>query len=65
MAYDATGMQALFPVYFSRMAETESSQEDYDIQAAQNEGNLNQNFETLYQKLLEIEDYLSSQNSGE
>ena len=65
MSYDATGMQALFPVYFSRMAETEASREDYDIQAAQNEGNLNQNFETLYQKLLEIEDYLSSQGSDE
>lgn len=61
MAYDSTGMQALFPVYFSRMAEKEASREEYDIQAAQNEGNLNQNFDTLYQKLLEIEDYLSSQ----
>ena len=61
MAFDSTGMQALFPVYFSRMAEEHASREDYDISAAQNEGNLNQNFETLYKKLQEIEDYLSAQ----
>lgn len=61
MAYESTGMQALFPVYLSRLAEKDASREDYDIFAAQNEGNLNQNFETLVQKLQEIEDYLSSQ----
>ena len=61
MSYDSTGLQALFPVYFSRLAEQGASREDYDINAAQNEGNLNQNMETLYRKLLEIEDYLSSQ----
>ena len=61
MAYNSTGLQALFPVYFSRLAEQESSREDYDLSAAQNEGNLNQNMETLYRKLQEIEDYLSSQ----
>lgn len=53
-------MQALFPVYLSRLAEKGASREDYDLSAAQNEGNLNQNFETLVQKLQEIEDYLSS-----
>ena len=61
MAYESTGMQALFPIYFSRLAEKSASREDYDLSAAQNEGNLNQNLETLYQKLLEIEEYLSSQ----
>ena len=61
MSYDSTGLQALFPVYFSRLAEQGASREDYDINAAQNEGNLNQNMDTLYRKLLEIEDYLSSQ----
>ena len=61
MGYNSTGLQALFPVYFSRLAEQSASREDYDINAAQNEGNLNQNLETLYRKLLEIEDYLSSQ----
>lgn len=60
MAYESTGMQALFPVYLSRLAEKDASREDYDLSAAQNEGNLNQNFETLVQKLQEIEDYLSS-----
>ena len=59
MAFEKTGMQALFPVYFSRMADKSASQENYDISAAQNEGNLNQNFETLYRKLSEIEDYLA------
>jgi len=61
MGYNSTGLQALFPVYFSRQAEQGASREDYDINAAQNEGNLNQNLETLYRKLLEIEDYLSAQ----
>ena len=60
MGYNSTGLQALFPVYFSRLAEGDASREEYDISAAQNEGNLNQNLETLYRKLLEIEDYLSS-----
>jgi hypothetical protein len=63
MAYESTGMQALFPVYFSRMAEQSASREDYDVSAAQNEGNLNQNLETLYKKIAEIEDYLSAQES--
>ena len=61
MGYSSTGLQALLPVYFSRLAEQGASREDYDISAAQNEGNLNQNLETLYRKLQEIEDYLSSQ----
>jgi len=61
MAYESTGMQALFPVYFSRMAQKDGSREDYDVSAAQNEGNLNQDLETLYKKILEIEDYLSTQ----
>ena len=60
MAYDKTGIQALFPVYFSRKSAERASQEDYDISVAQNESNLNQNLETLYQKLLELEDYLST-----
>ena len=62
MAYESAGMQALFPVYFSRLAESGANREDYDVAAAQNEGNLNQNLETLFQKLQEIEDYLASQS---
>jgi hypothetical protein len=60
MAYAKTGIQALFPVYFSRKAGEEITKEEFDISAAQNEGNLNQNLETLYQKLLEMEDYLAA-----
>jgi hypothetical protein len=60
MAFEKTGIQALFPVYFSRLAQDRESKEDYDIAAAQNEGNLNQNFETLYRKLAEIEEYLAA-----
>ena len=60
MAFEKTGIQALFPVYFSRMAGEQASKEDFDIAVAQNESNLNQNLETLYQKLLELEDYLSA-----
>lgn len=60
MAFEKTGIQALFPAYFSRKAGEQASKEDYDIAVAQNESNLNQNLETLYQKLLELEDYLSA-----
>lgn len=58
MAYVSDGMQALFPVYLSRMAQETTRQEEYDVQVAQNEVNLNQNLETLYTKLLEIETFL-------
>lgn len=60
MAFEKTGMQALFPVYFSRKSGESISAEAFDIAVAQNESNLNQNLETLYQKLLELEDYLST-----
>ena len=60
MAYEKTGMQALFPVYFSRKTSEQTSKEDFDIAVAQNESNLNQNLETLYQKLLDLEDYLTA-----
>lgn len=59
MAYESTGLQALFPIYLSRMA-NESEREAYDIAAAQNEANLNQNLEILSRKLTEIEAYLST-----
>ncbi|MEA4869501.1 hypothetical protein SDC9_183301 [bioreactor metagenome] len=59
MAYEKTGMQALFPVYFSRMAGEGASREEYDIACAQNEGNLNQNLETIYRKLSDLEDFLA------
>jgi hypothetical protein len=60
MAFERTGIQALFPVYFSRKASENASKEEFDIAVAQNESNLNQNLETLYQKLLELEDYLAA-----
>ena len=60
MAFEKTGMQALFPVYFSRKTGESASKEDFDIAVAQNESNLNQNLETLYQKLLDLEDYLAT-----
>lgn len=41
-------MQALFPIYFSRARQEDTSVEDYDIAAAQNEDNLNQNLNNLY-----------------
>ena len=60
MAYEKTGIQALFPAYFARKAGEGVSKEDFDIAVAQNESNLNQNFETLYQKLQELENYLAA-----
>ena len=61
MAYDPSGVQTMFPVYLQRMAETGQTRESYDIAVAQNEANLNQNLETLYRKLLEIEEYLAGE----
>ena len=60
MAFQRTGVQALFPVYFARKAGQEITKEEFDISVAQNESNLNQNLETLYQKLQELEDYLAT-----
>jgi len=65
MAYTATGMQALFPIYLSRMV-TETDQRDaFDSAVAQNENNLNQNFELLYQKLLALEAAFAASEEGD
>ena len=64
MAYKATGMQALFPVYLSRMADAEQ-RDAYDSAVAQNENNLNQNFELLFQKLLDLESAFAKSTEGE
>lgn len=61
MAFESTGLQALFPIYLSRMPEADADREMYDIAAAQNEANLNQNLEILSRKLMEIEDYLANE----
>ncbi len=59
MAYEASGMAAMFPIYLSRLRDEALSRDDYDIAVAQNEVNLNQNLETICQKILELEAYLS------
>ena len=61
MAYEATGIQALFPVYLARMAQEGVTRDEYDAAIALNESNLNQNLEALYQKLSELEAYLGAQ----
>ncbi len=63
MAYQATGLQALFPIYLPRMVDPGFSREEYDTAVAQNESNLNQNLEALYQKLLELEAGLAQGNA--
>ena len=65
MAYKATGMQALFPVYLSRMAGSAEQRDSYDSAVAQNENNLNQNFELLFQKLLDLETAFAKSTEGE
>ena len=65
MAYTSTGMQALFPVYFGRMPSPSIDRDAYDSGVAQNENNLNQNLELLYNKLLELESALAEQTEGE
>jgi hypothetical protein len=65
MAYTPTGMQALFPVYLGRMPSASVDRDAYDSSVAQNENNLNQNLELLYNKLLEIESALAERTEGE
>ncbi len=65
MAYTPTGMQALFPVYLGRMPSAAVDRDAYDSSVAQNENNLNQNLELLYNKLLEIETALAERTEGE
>ena len=65
MAYTATGMQALFPIYLGRMPSDSIDRDAYDSSVAQNENNLNQNLELLYNKLLELESALADQTEGE
>ena len=60
MAYEATGIQALFPVYLARTSNGGERRDELDAAIAQNESNLNQNLEALYQKLLALEEYLAS-----
>lgn len=62
MAYESTGLAAMFPVYLARMADREANRDDYDIAVAQNEMNLNQNLSVICQKLIEIESYLEDSN---
>jgi len=65
MTYTPTGMQALFPVYLGRMPSASVDRDAYDSSVAQNENNLNQNLELLYNKLLEIESALAERTEGE
>ena len=64
MAYEPTGLQALFPVYLARMADESEDRDAYDSSVAQNENNLNQNLENLYNKLLELESALAELSEG-
>lgn len=59
MAYQATGIQALFPVYLPRPMQKGERRERYETGVAQNENNLNQNLNILYAKLSEMEEQLS------
>ncbi|MBQ1631366.1 MAG: hypothetical protein II049_00930 [Clostridia bacterium] len=65
MAFIPTGMQALFPVYLGRMPSASVDRDAYDASVAQNENNLNQNLELLYNKLMELESALAEQTEGE
>ncbi len=65
MAYIPTGMQALFPIYLGRMPGGGEDRDAYDSSVAQNENNLNQNFELLFNKLAELESALAELTEGE
>lgn len=55
MSYTPTGMQALFPIYLERVSDAREGSDSLNARIAQNENNLNQNLETLFYKLLELE----------
>lgn len=59
MAYEATGMQSLFPIYLARRPQAGEDAEGENSAIAQNENNLNQNLEILYDKLRELEEALA------
>lgn len=65
MAYTPTGMQALFPVYLGRMPSHDDDRDAYDSSVSQNENNLNQNLELLFNKLLELESAFADYTEGE
>lgn len=60
-------MQALFPVYLSRLRKQETTTEDYDQAVAVNEENLNQNLSILYQEIESLQEQVAalSNNSTE
>ncbi|MDD3400927.1 MAG: hypothetical protein PHT58_04770 [Eubacteriales bacterium] len=51
-----TGLQAMFPIYLAREQNAHESKDAYNSAIAQNENNLNQNLESLYNKLIELEE---------
>ena len=65
MAYEKTGMQALFPIYLGRMPAPSENREAYDSSVAQNENNINQNFGILFSKISELESALADLTEGD
>ena len=59
MPYTPTGMQAPFPVYLERDKGADTQSDSANGRIAQNENNINQNFETLFYKILELESALA------
>lgn len=53
-------MMAMFPIYLARSREGKINYDEYNSQIAQNEMNINQNFDLLYFKLIELEQRLES-----
>lgn len=59
MSYTQTGLQAMYPIYLARVKRQGENEDEYNSAIAQNENNLNQNLELLYNKLIELEAALS------
>ena len=62
MANLPDGVMALYPVNLARTGDKTDEQEQNNA-IAQNESNLNQDLEILYNALCELIDYLSSQSA--
>lgn len=49
-----TDIQALFPVQLPRAKAKGEKDDDYNARVAQNENNINQNFNILYKAIMEL-----------
>ena len=58
-------IQAMTPVYFSRVQQEGETEEDYNTSVSQNEMYLNENLKILYEAITEVRSGLASLRTSE